>query len=227
MATNRVQYLPYHMETLIWARDFCQIAFNGVCPDFRLGRNGKFAKGIPSDLIDFCKKHGYCAFCRSPIREDFGRCQCGKPKTRGDHLVVEYPTEHYQTFKKIFDREHQRVRAVLRQATIKANGGTFDRKHLKGMHAAQRGLCYFCGTLIELGSKTLHADHYLPIAMGGRNDLDNIVLTCSKCNLQKNSIEGERFDAIARKYRSPEFAAILRAMRKDLKEYRKKHREES
>lgn len=223
MSTNRTEYLPYHMDNHVWSRDFCKISFDVVGPSFHLGRNGQFANGTPTDLVDFFKEHGKCAFCGSSIREDFGRCQCGKPKSEGDHLVVKYPTEQYETLKNLFNRERQRIRAALRQAMFKANGGTFDKEHINGMHAAQRGLCYFCGARIELGSKSLHADHFLPIAMGGRNDLDNMVLTCAKCNLKKNAMDGERFDAIARKSRSPEFSLILRAMRKDLREYRKKH----
>jgi 5-methylcytosine-specific restriction endonuclease McrA len=212
------------MACPLWAQDFCQVSFNSVCPDFWLGRNGKFTSGTPLDLIDFFKEHGSCAFCGSPVKEDFGKCLCGKPRTKGEHLVIKFSTEHYQRYKKIFDREHQRVRSTQRQAMIKKNGGAFHKKHIAGMHTAQRGLCYYCGTSIELGSKSLHADHHLPIAMGGRNDLDNMVLACAKCNLQKNSMEGARFDAIVRKFRSTEFSAILRAMRKDLREYRKKHR---
>ena len=219
--SNSMKFLPYHMDGHVWSREFCKVSFYAFVPDVSLELDGRFANGTPSDLVEFLKTHGRCAFCKSSIGKDFGKCHCGKPRGKRNHLVIEYPTERYVDFGKIFDREIARVRASKRAAMIRENGGSFDKKHIKGMHAAQRGLCYYCGSPIQLGSRHLHFDHYMPISMGGRNDLDNMVLACSPCNFRKNAMDGPNFDAKVRRLRSPEFSTILREIRKDLKAYKK------
>jgi 5-methylcytosine-specific restriction endonuclease McrA len=55
------------------------------------------------------------------------------------------------------------------------------------LRARDRGKCAICGTDIvqELRGKE-HIDHMFPIAGGGCNDLVNLQLLCSKCNLAKS-----------------------------------------
>lgn len=43
--------------------------------------------------------------------------------------------------------------------------------------------CVYCGR--EDG--VLHADHFWPIALGGKDDASNLVPACSDCNLTKNA----------------------------------------
>lgn len=38
-----------------------------------------------------------------------------------------------------------------------------------------------------------HVDHALPLARGGRNNFDNLVLSCMRCNLQKNNKTPQEF----------------------------------
>lgn len=180
-----------------------------------------FEDGLPVDFVKFFHEHGACKFCDKPISHNLSRCTCGKPRGGGNHLDVKFPTSLYQShFQKLYDREVGRAAHARRKRAIELNGGTFSKKHIMHMHAAQRGMCYFCGTSIKLGSKSLHVDHYEPIALGGKNDLANMVLTCVRCNLLKNAMHGDRYDTKARKLRTPEFKAILRSMRRDLKAYK-------
>lgn len=44
--------------------------------------------------------------------------------------------------------------------------------------------CYYCKTTIE-GIKC-HIDHVLPISRGGAHSIENLCVSCSKCNLSKN-----------------------------------------
>lgn len=45
--------------------------------------------------------------------------------------------------------------------------------------------CYWCNC--NLKNKTTHIDHYVPLSNGGTHTTDNLVVSCSKCNLSKNA----------------------------------------
>ena len=213
--------VPYFIDMFIWSREFCEVRISTAGPSIHDDRNGLFNGGLSMDFVEFFYEHGVCNFCGAPVTRDLSRCACGKPRGKFNHLVVKFATSLDQShFKKLYDREGARVANAKRKRMIQENGGTFNRGHIKGMHAAQRGLCYFCGTSIKFGSKSLHVDHYEPIAEGGKNDLSNMVLACARCNLLKNAMHGDRFDYRARKFRAPEFKAILRVVRRDLKAYK-------
>jgi len=59
--------------------------------------------------------------------------------------------------------------------------------------------CFWCGKIpddfypsriisIEKGKTiTWHIDHLYPVSWGGTNDLDNLVLSCPKCNRRKHA----------------------------------------
>lgn len=48
--------------------------------------------------------------------------------------------------------------------------------------------CRYCGVPIPRpGSRSAHYDHVKPLAQGGSNRLDNIVLACRACNLKKGN----------------------------------------
>lgn len=219
--SRSVRRVPYFIDVCIWSIEFCEVRISTTSSSFHIGKKGPFEGGLPMDFVEFFYEHGACQFCGAPVARNFSRCACGKPHGKSNYLVIKFPTNLYQShFRRLYDREVGRAANARRRQMIEENGGTFNRKQIKGMHTAQRGLCYFCGVSIELGSKSLHVDHYQPVAEGGRNDLSNMVLTCAKCNLLKNAMNGDRFDAEARKLRTPKFTAILREMRKDLKAYK-------
>ncbi len=46
--------------------------------------------------------------------------------------------------------------------------------------------CAYCGRGQEDGVQ-LHIDHLVPVAGGGRNELDNLVTACASCNLGKSA----------------------------------------
>jgi len=48
--------------------------------------------------------------------------------------------------------------------------------------------CYWCGKKIDKTlSSSYHFDHYVPLSKGGANTIDNIKLSCAKCNLTKSA----------------------------------------
>ena len=46
-------------------------------------------------------------------------------------------------------------------------------------------VCYWCG--LSLKNKKVHIDHYIPLSKGGEHTLTNLVVSCQKCNLNKNA----------------------------------------
>ena len=46
--------------------------------------------------------------------------------------------------------------------------------------------CRYCGASQKDGA-TLHIDHVKPVALGGRNEITNLVTACAECNLGKSA----------------------------------------
>jgi 5-methylcytosine-specific restriction endonuclease McrA len=47
--------------------------------------------------------------------------------------------------------------------------------------------CQMCGVSAEAPGVIMHIDHIVPLAKGGKNELDNLQLLCGKCNLKKGA----------------------------------------
>jgi len=65
------------------------------------------------------------------------------------------------------------------------------------LNARDRGKCSFCGAdiLLELDAEG-HIDHMFPISQGGCNDLVNLQLLCSSCNLKKLAKQVETTNSV-------------------------------
>lgn len=48
-------------------------------------------------------------------------------------------------------------------------------------------VCQYCGA--HPPESILHVDHITPVKLGGENDMDNLITSCSRCNLGKHAIE--------------------------------------
>jgi 5-methylcytosine-specific restriction endonuclease McrA len=57
----------------------------------------------------------------------------------------------------------------------------------------QAGQCAYCSR--DLFQFEMHIDHIIPSCIGGTNNLNNLVLTCSRCNLIASSKVFKDFDA--------------------------------
>lgn len=216
-----IKRFPYYLDTIIGgSENFTLIITSLEVTDEDEEYEPRL--GLPVDMAYFIFQHCRCVFCSAPISRDLSRCACGDPDDEV-HLEVECATEiFYSVFKPLLAREKSRITAFRRRQMVEANGGSHTKKDLAILYQLQEGLCYFCGEPFAAKSQgnSYHADHYLPICEGGKNDSSNLVLTCPSCNFRKNAMDGDSFERIARKMRSPEIGRKLGRIRKKIKTFR-------
>jgi len=72
-----------------------------------------------------------------------------------------------------------------RRAREKDAQGRYTSEQIKDQYKRQKGKCYYCSHKVKLGE--YHIEHIIPLARGGTNAIDNIVLACPRCNLSKGN----------------------------------------
>ena len=77
----------------------------------------------------------------------------------------------------------------LRNSKIRAsNDKTINKKTLIELREKQNNKCYYCNCELDFNSKnSVHLDHYIPISNGGIHSINNVVWSCSFCNLSKHN----------------------------------------
>lgn len=80
--------------------------------------------------------------------------------------------------------EKVKARKHIRRAREKNAEGSFTPTDIHSMLKQQREKCVVCRVDI---SETYQIDHIMPLALGGSNNISNIQLLCSHCNLSKNA----------------------------------------
>jgi 5-methylcytosine-specific restriction endonuclease McrA len=85
-------------------------------------------------------------------------------------------------------RNPERISAgrQLRRARLKGAKGSHTGEQLKELQAKQRFKCA-CGCKRSIKVK-YHVDHYVPLSLGGSNDILNIQLLHPTCNLRKGAL---------------------------------------
>ncbi|MEN6429762.1 MAG: HNH endonuclease [Coriobacteriales bacterium] len=71
-----------------------------------------------------------------------------------------------------------------RAARKMGSGGTHTTADVRAQYKRQRGRCYWCG---EKTAADYHVDHVIPLALGGSNGPENLVIACPSCNLHKGA----------------------------------------
>lgn len=82
--------------------------------------------------------------------------------------------------------ESAKASAHRRRAHAIANtpkGEHYTMADVKLQYKSQKGKCWHCGVKLN---DVYHIDHFVPLAKGGTNSANNIVVSCPKCNLSKN-----------------------------------------
>lgn len=85
------------------------------------------------------------------------------------------------------------------------------------LYEKQEKKCYYCGQNLWLGDDVIECniDHKQPTSRGGKDTIDNVVLSCTPCNSAKANLTEDEFLPIIDKIRSGEFK------HKDVQDYAK------
>lgn len=82
-----------------------------------------------------------------------------------------------------------RTSRANRKARVRLAEGGFTSADIKQKTEEQNGLCFWCGTVLQ----EYHIDHLVPIAKGGTNYPDNLVISCPTCNVSRGAKPEEEF----------------------------------
>jgi 5-methylcytosine-specific restriction endonuclease McrA len=94
----------------------------------------------------------------------------------------------------------EQLETALRRRTLKSAWHKRRRSILPGdrqtVLAKTSGKCVYCAVILtaERGQpNTFHADHVLPVALGGGDDIANLVPACATCNGKKKAMTALQF----------------------------------
>ncbi|HRH80125.1 MAG TPA: HNH endonuclease signature motif containing protein [Thiobacillaceae bacterium] len=150
---------------------------------------------LPADLGRFFHQHGSCAYCGKPIAVELTACDCVQAKG-AVHLRIRFPVDNIPEYKRLTRNEAYRIVKERRNTTLSANGGSHTTEEIEGLFLAQKGCCYYCAKSLkgESGERRYHRDHYVPVIEGGDNSIENIVLACPECNIDKGGEKGSWYE---------------------------------
>lgn len=103
--------------------------------------------------------------------------------------IAAYNREYAKTHREYFAR-HARVTGPKRRAAKLGNGGSHTIEDIQVQYDRQNGCCFYCHK--KVGGK-YHVDHVIPIALGGSDDPENLVIACPKCNISKGAKHPQDF----------------------------------
>ena len=124
---------------------------------------------------------------RAANKERIRQQRAGNREERKEKLSRwrEANREHIVAYRRAYaaaNIEAQRARTRNRYARKAKAEGRHTAEDVKRQYKAQKGKCYYCG--VKVG-KTYHADHIVPLARGGSDWPENIVVACPTCNTSK------------------------------------------
>jgi 5-methylcytosine-specific restriction endonuclease McrA len=103
-----------------------------------------------------------------------------RKKWRANHpeRVLEYRREWTA-----LHRDSRHSYAAARRAAEKGAIGSHTAEDVQAQLARQSGRCFYCGKKL----REYQVDHVVPLALGGGNGPENLVLACPSCNLSKQA----------------------------------------
>ena len=171
----------------------------------------------------FCKRCGqtksFTEFAKNKLTKDGLRVcckECDKIYRQSiSNKQKEYHREYYKNNAELFkdrnkkwiednrDRYNQQKREYLK--TKKGRLVNLNRWHKRRAKIKQGDMpsdelaklikkskkCYWCSTALSNGD--IHIDHYVPLSKDGTHNIDNIVISCPKCNLDKSNKDPYKF----------------------------------
>ncbi|KKK62534.1 hypothetical protein LCGC14_3003380 [marine sediment metagenome] len=125
------------------------------------------------------------------------KCSCGNITTPQGRLLKNGQSTSCGCNKKYNNLKHglsgtseyNRIALSKRKARKLANGGSHTAQEILDLFDKQKSRCYYCGKKLT----DWHQDHKTPFSRGGTDNIDNIVISCPRCNLSKGSKTEEEF----------------------------------
>ncbi len=125
------------------------------------------------------RPHSYCKPCSSNW---FAQRRGTDPEVRKPYRAAFRLTDE--------QRKQQRLDASRRNHLRRRGAGKPPHKFdLARMLCLQDAKCAYCRKLLT----EYHIDHKTPVSRGGTNDIENLQMTCPKCNMQKGAMNHEEF----------------------------------
>jgi 5-methylcytosine-specific restriction endonuclease McrA len=81
-------------------------------------------------------------------------------------------------------KDRTQARVLAYRARKRAAGPAFTPDDVTAQHNRQKGKCFYCGKSLN---GVYDIDHVMPLALGGSNGPENIVLACPHCNGSKHA----------------------------------------
>lgn len=161
------------------------------------------AHGSPTNYL-YSHKGCRCALCRTVQAEYQRRWRAANPGKNAEssrryyvahreesaergRLYFHSHTEKATRAKRRYRQSHLVEQAVWdrsRRARKQNAPGSHTAADVLAQYARQRGRCFWCPRKV---GKTYHVDHVTPLALGGSDGPENIVIACPSCNLRKSA----------------------------------------
>jgi len=143
------------------------------------------AHGSPTGYL---YRHGCgCAVCRAALAEAHRGWVRRNPEralaaNRADKAKNRERTSAYYRRWSAANPDKVRNHWTAQRARRKKAKGDHTAADLRAQIARQKGRCFYCKT--RLGDRH-HAEHVMPVILGGSNGRENIVAACPGCNQSK------------------------------------------
>lgn len=92
-----------------------------------------------------------------------------------------FSTEEYNLFNKAMHEYH------IKFGYEKGKRPKISKSKRKRVFEKCNGKCVYCGKQLTLGTFDACVDHVVPIAKGGNNEDNNLVMACKRCNCKKGT----------------------------------------
>lgn len=103
-----------------------------------------------------------------------------------DRARYDREAEHRRAYARQYLKDNpEKMRAIRRnrKSRIKAERLLVTERDWSRLVARYRGCCAYCGQR----SDTLHREHVIPVARGGRHSIGNLLPACPPCNYRKKT----------------------------------------
>lgn len=151
--------------------------------------------GIDSEFGAFVLAHATCAICGEKVSDFDKHIACLKSNKRAFIAKLRMPKEHSDYIQKVWLEDRRRANNERRKYRLSIAGGSHTHEELRRVFEIQQGHCFYCYCELMFNGDPaeVHRDHFIPVALGGGDGIDNIVLACSRCNHDKGIQPGPMY----------------------------------